>query len=256
MWLLLAFFPPNASLPEKRSSNRPFLRIILAVAALIGFAFSIYYNRILAQLRDDHANLQKQAGLLEVPDRSKVAISYIPVNDDLIPPGVTEAHVWRYRVYIPANFGVCHSGKCGLISADSPQGQGGGTDSWNSPQAEPEETLVTLALIKSDGQWMFSRTNGGSSSTSNVPQDLDFSSLEDLVIEPIVSATDPTRDFDVDEPICLLRVREKDLAKKRNGQKHDNLYRGCSVYMHSADRKDAFTAWANGKTDTMAEVER
>ena len=231
---------------------------MLVIVAVVGVAFSIHYNQTLAQLREDHANLQAQVGVLEISDPSKVAISYVPHSDDAVPPGVTKAHIWRYRIHVPANYGLCHVLKRRLITADSPRAKGGSSSTWNSPKPEAEQMVATLALFKSEGRWLFSRTTGGSSSTSmlpNLPSDLQLDSLDDFVVETAVSADDPSRVFDPDEAICLFRLREKEVAKKRNGKDEKGFYRGVSLYMHSEKRKDAFTAWASGKAESMDEAE-
>ena len=242
-------------MPNKLSITTGILRVVLVIVAVVGVAFSIHYNQTLAQLREDHANLQAQVGVLKISDPSKVAISYVPHSDDAVPPGVTKAHIWRYRIHVPANYGLCHVLKRRLITADSPRAKGGSSSTWNSPKPEAEQMVATLALFKSEGRWLFSRTTGGSSSTSNLPNDLQLDSLDDFVVETAVSADDPSRVFDPDEAICLFRLREKEVAKKRNGKDEKGFYRGVSLYMHSEKRKDAFTAWASGKAESMDEAE-
>lgn len=226
-------------------------RIVLALAVLIGIGFSIRYNLELSRLRETHAELREQIGLLDVADPKKVAIAHVPLPDDAIPPGVEHAHVWRYRIHIPANYGPSYKIQRGLIKADSPQGRGGSGSSWSSPQKNSEEALASMALIKSDGRWIFCRSTGGGSSTSSMPNDFDFDSLDDLVIETAISPDDKTRMFETDEAICLIRLREKTLAKKRNGKNEEGLYRGFSVYLYSAKHRDAFEAWSEGETTSM-----
>ena len=238
------------------TSSRPLrlTRIALSIAAVIGVGCSIHYNQKLARLRQAHSELREQVGFLEVEDPTKVAISYVPYSDESIPPGVTQAYVWRYRMHIPANYGPCYRTQRGLVKADSPQGRGGSGSSWSSSSPEPKEVLATMALIQSDGKWIFCRSAQGSSSTSNMPDEFDIDSLDDLVIETPVSAKDATRTIETDEAICLMRVREKDLAKKRNGETEKDLYRGFAVYLFSSQHKDAFSAWASGKAESMQEA--
>jgi hypothetical protein len=231
------------------------LRITLATVAVVGFGYSIYHNQRLSRLRQTHTDLRKRVGLLEVEDPGKVAITHVPVSDEAIPPGVSEAYVWQYRIYIPANYGPCYQTKQGLVKADSPQGKGGTGTSWSSPQPEPEEVLATMALIKSDGKWLFCNTTGSGSRSSSVPDDFAIASLADLLVEPVVQEGE-TRVFDTDEAICLFRLRDMELATNRNGETEKDLYRGFVVYVFNQQYQEAFGAWASGKASSMKEAQR
>ncbi|MCM2369028.1 hypothetical protein [Aporhodopirellula aestuarii] len=221
---------------------------------VVGAVFSIQSNWKLSGLRKTHSKLREQAGFLDVEDPSKVAVSFVPFDKDDIPPGVEQAYVWRYRIHFPANYGTCYKTQRGLVKADSPQGRGGSGSSWSSPKPAAEVVLATMALLKTDGKWIFCRSVGGGSSTSSLPKDFNFEDLDNLVFEPLVSPGDKTRTFETDEAICLIRVREKQLAKKRRGGTEDGLYRGISVYVFNSNHKDAFEAWAKGNATSMKEA--
>lgn len=249
---------PSDTLPNKSPKKRLNLRTLLAVAAVIGFAVSIYYNQALARLRQERSDLQTQVGSLEVTDESKVVISRVPSSDDVIPPGVDRAHVWRYRMHLPANYDDCQARRSGLVSADSPQGEGGGGGGGSSggvSRPEPRRLFITFALIENDGKWLFTNSIAGMSSASNLSQDFKIDSLDDIVIETAVPAGDETCVYDADDAICLLRLREKELAVNSNGKTKKDRYRGFSLYMYSKDRKDAFEAWASGNADSMEDAE-
>ena len=239
----------------KRSPLRGLLRITLTTVAVVGFGYSIYYNERLSKLRQTHTDLRKQVGLLEVEDPSKVTITHVPVSEDAIPPGVSKAYVCQYRIYIPANYGPCYQTQSGLVKADSPQGKGGRASSWSSPQPEPQEVLATMALIKSDGNWLFCNTTGSGSESSSVPDDFAIESFDDLLVEPVVQEGE-TRVFDTDEAICLFRLREKELATNRSGETEKDLYRGLVVYVFSQQHHEAFRTWASGKASSMKEAQR
>ena len=234
----------------KRSPLRGLLRITLTTVAVVGFGYSVHYNQRLSKLRQTHTDLRARAGLLEVEDPAKVAITHVPVSDEAIPPGVSKAYVWQYRMYLPANYGPCYVTKRGLVKADSPQGTAGASSSWSSPQPEPQEALATMALINSDDDWLFCRTTGGGSSSSNMPNDFTLESLDDFVVEPVVEEGQ-TRVFDTDEAICLFRLREKELATNRNGETEKDRYRGLVVYLFSQQHQDDFKAWENGQASSM-----
>ena len=236
----------------KRSPLRGLLRIALSTLAVVGFGYSFHYTQRLSELRQTHTDLRKRVGLLEVDDLRKVSITRVPVPEGAIPPGVSKAYVWQYRIYTPANYGPCYRTQRGLVKADSPQGQGGSSSSWSSPKPEPKETLASMALIKSDDKWLFCRSADGGSSSSNLRDVFAPESFDDLVIEPVVEEGE-TLVFDTDEAICLFRMREKELATKRNGEAEKDLYRGFNVYVFSHQHQDAFNAWATGKTSSMKE---
>ncbi len=236
----------------QRSPIRRLLRFVLALLAVVGCGYSIYFNRLVSELRQFHADLRARVGLLEVEDPSKVSITRVPFSEDAIPPGVNEAYVWQYRIHLPANFGACYQTQNGLVKADSPQGRGGSSSNWSSPKPEAYEVLATMALIHSDGKWLFCRTADGGSSAYGIPDDFKFESLDELVVEPVVEEGE-TRVFDADEAICLLRLREKELATNRAGAPEKDLYRGFVVYFFSRQHEGAFTAWASGRASSMQE---
>ena len=94
---------------------------------------------------------------------------------------------------------------------------------------------------------------GGGSSSSKLPDDFAFETLNDAVVEHVVEV-DETRAFDADEAICLFRLREKKLATNRKGETEKDLYRGMVVHMFSKTHQDAFRAWAGGKVGSMKEA--
>lgn len=243
----------EALLSGKRLLARRLWRITLIIIAIVGIGFSFAANRTVRELRLTHAELRKRVGLLEVEEANKIAITHVTASEDMIPPGVSKAHVWQYRIYIPPNYGPCYQTKQGLVKADSPQGKGGSSTNWSSPQAEPMESLATMALIQTDDKWLLCRTTDSGSSSSVLPSEMQFDSLDDLVIEPIVEQGQ-TLVFDVDEPICLFRLREKEMAKDRRGNPEKDLYRGFAVYLFSHKHQDAYKAWASGQARSMKEA--
>ena len=226
---------------------------ILALISIAGVVCSLHYGRHLRQLRLEHDALAKQVGLLEVTDPKRVHMSWVPTSDEDIPPGIEAAHVWRFRLYLPANYGPCYYTRSRAIAADSPRSRGGSSSSWGGKKQDPVETVATLALIKADGRWMVSRINGGSSSTASMPNDFELESLEDLVVEPVVNEQTPRKSFSVDDAICLLRIRKKEPIDQ-NG-KGPNFYPGFVSYLVESDRKNDFEQWMNGKVDQMPEVQ-
>ncbi|MCS7465582.1 hypothetical protein NZK35_02715 [Stieleria sp. ICT_E10.1] len=241
------------ALPLRSRPRRP-LTWLIVLAAAIGIASSIYFNRRLFDLRRQRAQLAEDVGLLEVTDPKRVHVSRVPVGPDEIPPGVEAAHVWKYRIYLPAGYGPCLITGRRAIAADSPRSVGGSDRSSSSKNQDPVETVLTIALIKQETGWIFSRALGGSSSSSALPDDLPVDSLDELVVETAVTAQTPSQSFSVDEPICLLRLRGREPIEPQEGQ--PTLYPGIVTYLMEFDRREAFEQWAEGKTDQMPEVQR
>ena len=46
--------------------------------------------------------------------------------------------------------------------------------------------LVTMALVKDDGQWFFYCRVGGSSRRTTIPSEFTIDSLDELIVEPVV----------------------------------------------------------------------
>lgn len=243
----------ESRLSQKKSLLRNGFRFILAMSAIVGLGCSIYYNRQLSELTREKDQLRETVGYLDVEDVDSVVITRIPVSEEAVPPGVEEAFVWQYRVYFPAGYGPCCTTQSGLIRADTPQGhRGGSSGSYSGSQPEAKKSVLTAALVKDEGKWLFCRTTDGSSSASWLPSEFTFESLDDLVIEPVVEQGE-SRVFAPGEAICLVRLRQKDLATKRDGTPEKDLYRGFGVYVYGTKYQQAFSDWVAGKTDAMQE---
>ncbi|PAY21100.1 hypothetical protein CKO51_02055 [Rhodopirellula sp. SM50] len=239
-----------------QSSSRPrrLISWLIVYVAAIGITSSIYFNLRLFDLRRQRAQLAEEVGLLKVTDPKRVHLSHVPVRPDEIPPGVEAAHVWKYRIYLPAGYGPSFVTGRRAVSADSPHSDGGRDSSWGGKEQDPVETVLTIALIKQASGWTFSQIRGGSSTSSTVSEDLPLDSLDQLVIESAVTAETPSQSFSVDEPICLLRLRSRQPVESQEGE--TTLYPGIVTYMVESDQRDAFEQWAQGKTDRMPEVQR
>ena len=148
----------DTALPLRSRPRRPVTWLIVLGAA-IGIASSIYFNRRLFDLRRQRAQLAEEVGLLEVP------------------PGVEAAHVWKYRIYLPAGYGPSFVTGRRAVSADSPHSAGGRDSSWGGKEQDPVETVLTIALIKQESGWTFSQMRGGSSTSSTLSEDLPLDSL-------------------------------------------------------------------------------
>ena len=235
-------------MPTKNSA----LRFILFVLFLIGVAFTIHSTSLLSTLRQRHADLRMNVGLFEEADASKVRVVRANVPEELLVPGIEDSIVWRFRMSFPANYDACYQSTLGLVKTGSPGGSGSSNTSFGSPNPEPSESIVSLSFIKDKGEWMCSMNYTGGASMHSVPPAFRIGSLENLVIEQVVDYGD-SRSFDVDEPICLLRIRDKKLATNRDGTPKKDLYNGFAFYVFNAQNEKAFTAWAAGKTASMEE---
>jgi hypothetical protein len=234
-----------------RSKRRRLLTGCLLVLALVGAASSLYYGRQVRQLERDRAELAEQVGLLEVTDPRRVHLRWVPTDNFQPPPGVELAYLWRFRIYTPANYGPCWITRSGAIAADSPRNRGGGGGSWGAKNKDPEESMLTVAIIKANDRWVLSRINQGSSSTRSLPESLELDKLNDLIIEPVVDLKTPGKSFGADQPICLLRIRSEEPVESKEGE--PALYPGVVYYLVESDRRPDFQRWADGDLDSMPE---
>ena len=234
------------------ATKKSALRILLLVLIMIGVAFTIHSTSQLSTLRQRHADLRMNVGLFEQADASKVRVVRAKVPEELLAPGIEDSIVWRFRISFPANYEPCYQSTLGLVKPGSPGGSGSSNTSFGFPNPEPSESIVSLSFIKDKGEWIFSKNYTGGASTHSVPPAFRIGSLENLVIEQVVDYGD-SRSFDVDEPICLLRIRDKTLATNRDGTPKKDLHNGFSFYVFNAQNEKAFTAWAEGKTASMEE---
>ena len=227
------------------------LRFTMLVLAMVGAVASFYFGRQAHQLRLTRSQLAEQVGALQVTDPDRVHVTAIPPTTDIVPPGIQQAHVWRFRCYLPADYATYFMTRRRAIAADSPRSRGGGGASWGQKSTEPREMEVNVSLVKTDGDWLLCRKMEGSSGAGSIGDDLPLDTLDDLIVEPVVEPGAGTKTFSVDEAICLLRVRGKEPLEPHRGE--PPLYPGFVVYLAEADLRDAMDQWASGQIDGLPE---
>lgn len=194
-----------------------------------------------------------RVGLFQASDSSMVHVVRAGVPKELIGSGIDDSKSWRFRITLPANYRPCYHSHEGLVRADAPGGGGGGESrTWGTANPEPSEIVFTVSCIRDNGEWTLSVNHTGGASSHGVPQNFPIDSLDDLILEEVVDFG-ATRSFQPDEPICLLRVREKAEALNRNGTSKEGLYRGFVCYIFDSQHEKAFDAWASGETRFMQE---
>jgi hypothetical protein len=236
------------------ATKRFAIRILLMLIIATGLACTVFSNLRLSSLREVHDNLRARVGLFEEADPAKVRVVRAGVPEDLITSGMGDSKIWRYRLSFPAKYGACYQNHQGLIKADAPGG-GEYSSSWGNPKSEPSEIVFSVSFIQDNGEWTLSVNHTGGSSSHSVSKDFPINSFENLVIEEVVDFG-VTRTFEADEPICLLRIREKDEALNRDGTKKQGLYRGFVFYIFESQNEKAFDAWANGEISSMQEMNK
>ena len=244
-----------------RSSWLRPIPLLLIVSSIAGAVVSFGYGKTLADLRQEHQNLVSIVGSVEIDDPDRVYITAVSPEAIEIPEWIKNYRIWRFRIYVPADYGVAFLDRRGLIAANSPRGSSSGGSSWGSAKKEPIEIQVTLTLMPTKTGWQICRVSSGGSVTADLPSELDLDSLDDNVLEPIVGIGEPAKSFPADGAICLFRLRSttpgKSKRSNRPKQKASNdlepLYPGYALYLLDSDRREAFNDWASGKTDRMVE---
>lgn len=237
------------------TSKTPYRRLAnwgLALIAIAGALTSYHLDRQLRDLRRQRLRLAEQVGLIDATDEDRVYITRVPTGPDDVPPGVQKAHIWRFRIYLPAGYGPCFWTGRRAITADSPRNDGGRDSGWGGKEQDPVETQLTIAMLKTENGWILSRTSGSSASSSSVSKELPLDAFDDLLVEPIVTTETPSKSFSVDEAICVLRLRSHEPLDGREGQ--PTFYPGFVTYLFESDRRDAFEQWARGDVDAMPQV--
>lgn len=227
------------------------LRIAVIIVAALGAVSSIYFGQQRFMLQQELKHLARQVGYLQIQDVTRIHIISMPENDGIVPPGIEAAHVWRFRIYLPAGFSPAVMTRRQAVSANSPRSQGGGGWSSGSAAKESKETELIVSLLKTENGWLLSRTSDGSSNAGSVGPELVFDSLDDWVVEPVVTPMSGAKSFSVDDAICILRVREKEPVNPRDG--NEPLYRGFVVYMYNADHQAIMDQWVDGTIDAWPE---
>ncbi len=228
--------------------------MLLTVVIATGLACTIYVNLKVTALREAHANLRMRVGLFEETDPAKIHVVRAGVPEELVGPLIGDGKIWRYRLSVPASYHPCYHRHEGLVKEVAPGGTGSTSRHYGRSNSKPSEINLSISCIQDMGDWRLSVNVTGGGSSQNLPQDFPINKVDNLVIEEVVDFG-ITRSFDPDEAICLLRVREKNEARRRDGTKRKGLYRGFVVYMFDKKHSKAFDAWQNGTIPNMQGLE-
>ena len=227
-------------------------RVALMLLVIAGVANSLYYGRQRHELRQELTRLARQVGYLNVEDDTRVHVVAIPETADIIPPGVDAAHIWRFRIYLPTGYSNSVMSWSRVVSADSPRSRGGGGRSSGSPNKEPTESELIISLLKTEKGWLLSRKSDGSSGATTLSSELSFDTLDDWVVEPVVTPTSGPKSFAANEPICILRVRGRDAVEPREAE--PPFFPGFVFYMYDSNYQDIMDQWAQGKIEQWPET--
>ena len=242
----------EGSLATTRFGVRAMLSLVIAT----GLACTVHFTLRVGSLRQLHEDLRMRVGLFPASDSSMVHVVRAGVPKELIGSGVDDSKIWRFRITLPANYRPCYHSHEGLVRAEAPGGGGGGESrTWGPANPEPSEIFFSVSYVRDNDEWTLSVNHTGGASSHGVPPNFPTVSLDDLIIEEVVDFGG-TRSFQPDEPICLLRVREKDEALNRDGTSKEGLYRGSVFYLFDSQYEKAFDAWANGDARFMQEPKK
>ncbi|MEO1614771.1 MAG: hypothetical protein AAFV88_02915 [Planctomycetota bacterium] len=225
---------------------------ILGIVIATGLGSSIHQSLGLRSLKAEHQRLKKEFGQLEITDPDQIHVIRVP-NDSLeLPPGVEDGYVRLYRVYLPPNFSACFSTRQGEIASNSIRSRGGGHGSWGMQNQDAEEFLLSIAILKVDGEWIHCRKSNGGGSTGRLPKPLQVDSLEEFVFEEPFDIGEQVS-FSVNDVICFGRMRLPEPSNETaDGLK---LYPGMSTYFMHKDRFEDFEKLTNGRIDEMPPVD-
>ena len=235
------------------AARRSVVRIALILVITSGVVCTFYYNSRLSSVRRTHTDLRARVGLFDFGDPGKVQIVRTRIPDEFSATGINKAIVWRFRLSLPANYGFCCSTNIGLVKSNAPGGTGGTNTIFGGANANASEVAVSISFIEHKEKWLVSVSHTTGSGSQSLPKSFPIDSIDDLVVEPVVNYG-VTRTFDGVDAICLLRIREKNLAVSNTGKAKEDLYRGCSVYCFSSEYQDAFFAWQRGEISSMKEA--
>lgn len=233
------------------------LRITFLLGIVIGCGYLFHYNQRLTQLRRAEAVLKELSGYRDNSDPNESVIIGLPVPDDLIPPTVTNACIFRYRINCPESRSPMLVSKLGKLRSDSPQSVHVLEKTKTNVYRVPNEPIIlTLAYFehKHKGGGYFRLSRGRSSVTSWANATIASpNSFESLVVESDV-AEGTEREFDTDEAVCLMRIRSREFAIRHDGEIQKDWYQGCVAYLFDDKASDAFDAWERGKISSMSEA--
>ncbi len=225
------------------------IRAAVVIAILVGCIYSLSAGSKLQGLKRENRDLRAQTGDLRIGDPRRVHM--VAIDDGAPAAGIDEGIVrlWKFRTYYPAGYQPNHFLRSREISANSPRSRASGSSSYNStPLKEAHFDTLILSITKSDSGWQLSRLTENGGGAMSIAKELDFSDAENLVIEPAVRPDEGTVSFPIDEPICVLRVRQKEPVKSRRKKADEEpLYQGFFYYLVPAEARASFEAQMRGE---------
>jgi hypothetical protein len=198
------------------------VRIVLGVLAALGIWRAIVSSMQVSAVRVELDRLAKTLGYITVKDPKKVYVLALPTEGK---------NIWRFRLYLPANYEWSESHYSGRISATTPRLTGGsGGRGWSAGRTEPVDFLLTIGCFKEPQGWELhtsSYNSRGSVGLGNNALSQLLENPESLVVE-CVGQNGPA-EFAVDEPVCLLRFRAPEPVADHDSD--DPLYEGFYFYV-------------------------
>ena len=211
----------------KKSYLQTFLRVMLCIAALVGIWCSIGASRQVATLQVELERFTKAVGYMPIKDPTKVYV--------LALPGESE-HVWRFRVYLPPNYDAHEAYRYGQISGSTSRhrsASGGASSTGVVP--EPVEYFVTIAFLKEKDHWELHTSTRNSRGCGGLGQEFEKLIETPNALDIEVAGADGPEQFDTDEPICLIRMRDRQPVKNQGADKDkdkdDPFYNGFFYFI-------------------------
>ena len=188
---------------------------------MFGMWRAIVSSQQVAALPSEYERLAKTIRHMPIKDPKKVYVLALPKEG---------THVWRFRVYLPAHYEATDMYYNGRISATTPRIQfDSGGSGWNGARAEPVDYLLTIAFFKETHGWELHKTSDFNRCSISLGPKIakTLENSESLIVE-YVGQNGPA-EFSIDEPICLMRLRNSDPIEDKNGA--EPLYEGFYLYI-------------------------
>lgn len=210
----------------------------------------LYWGRLFSENQNFRAELEQleaELGLMKMEDLNRAY--FVEIEKPEVPAEVANQldKIWQFRCYLPPLYDLHEFRGIGRVTKEGVYYSGIGGGYRSGSEYHPVNVLVTIAISKKEDYWEVYFSYGGDIQVSKwrpVRTDL---SVDELVVQKLVSSKLGTRSFDADTILPLLKLYDPKNTVDRviDGIKH-STYDGVIYSIYPKSREADFRQIVNG----------
>ena len=218
--------------------------LICLLIALIYWGRLFIENRV---LRTEVSQLEAELGLMKIEDLNRAY--FVEIEKPEVPSEVAKQldQIWQFRCYLPPFYDLHEFRGIGSVTKEGVYCSGIDAGYRSRSEYHPVNVLVTIAISKKEDYWEVYYSYGGEIQISKWRPARTDLSVDELVVQKLVSSKLGTRSFDADTILPLLKLYDPKTTVDRviDGNKH-STYDGVIYSIYPKRRASDFRQMVNG----------